>query len=47
MRAAWTDAGKAVAATMREPPVNDVHAKHGRLREDGRMVHDMDLMQVK
>ena len=28
-------------------PVNDVFAKGGKVREDGRMVHDMYLFQVK
>ena len=32
---------------MREIPVNDFFAKNGRIREDGRMVHDMYLVQVK
>ena len=32
---------------MRELPINDFFTKNGRLREDGRMVHDMLLVQVK
>ena len=32
---------------MRELPINDVFAKNGKIREDGRMLHDMYLMQVK
>ncbi len=32
---------------MREIPVNDFYAKNGRLREDGRLVHDMYFAQVK
>ena len=36
-----------VMATMRETPVNDFFAKNGRIREDGRMVHDMYLFEVK
>ncbi len=32
---------------MRDLPVNDMFATRGRVREDGRMVHDMYLMQVK
>ena len=32
---------------MREIPVNDFYAKNGRLREDGRLVHDMYFGQVK
>ena len=47
VQAAGTDEAKAVVAKMRETPINDFFAKNGRLREDGRMVHDMYLMQVK
>ena len=45
--AAGTDEAKAVMAKMREMPVNDFYAKNGRVREDGRMVHDMYFVQVK
>jgi branched-chain amino acid transport system substrate-binding protein len=45
--AAGTDEAKAVMAKMREMPVNDFYAKNGRLREDGRLVHDMYFAQVK
>ena len=44
---AGTDDTAAVMKTMRETPINDVFAKNGRIREDGRMVHDMYLFQVK
>ncbi len=47
IEAAGTDEAKAVMAKMREIPVNDFFAKNGRIREDGRMVHDMYLAQVK
>lgn len=47
IQAAGTDEAKAVMARMREMPVNDAFAKNGRLRPDGRMEHDMYLMQVK
>jgi len=47
VQAAGTDEAKAVAAKMRELPVNDFFAKNGKVREDGRMVHDMYLAQVK
>ncbi|MFA6264124.1 MAG: ABC transporter substrate-binding protein [Pseudolabrys sp.] len=47
VRAAGTDEAKAVAAKMRELPVNDFLAKNGKVRVDGRMVHDMYLVQVK
>jgi len=30
-----------------EMPVNDMFAENGRVREDGMMVHDMYLVQVK
>ena len=46
MAAAGTADGKAVADKIRELPVDDFFAK-GRVREDGRMVHDMYLVEVK
>ena len=36
-----------VIAWMREHPVEDFFAQGGKLREDGRMVHDMYLMRIK
>jgi branched-chain amino acid transport system substrate-binding protein len=45
--ASGTDDGEAVAKKMRETPVEDFFAEHGKLREDGRMVHDMYLAKVK
>ncbi len=45
--AAKTDEAKAVVAKMKELPINDFFAKNGKIREDGRMVHDMLLVQVK
>ena len=47
VQAAGTDDAKTVVARMRETPVNDMFATNGKIREDGRMVHDMYLMQVK
>jgi branched-chain amino acid transport system substrate-binding protein len=47
MQAAGTDDAKAVAAKMRELPVNDFFATNGKVREDGRMEHDMYLIEVK
>jgi branched-chain amino acid transport system substrate-binding protein len=32
---------------MRKMPINDIFATDGYLREDGRMVHDMYLTQIK
>jgi branched-chain amino acid transport system substrate-binding protein len=45
--AADTDEAKAVMAKMRERPVDDFYVRNGRLREDGRLVHDMYFAQVK
>jgi branched-chain amino acid transport system substrate-binding protein len=45
--AAGTDEAKAVIARMKATPINDFFAKNGHIREDGRMVHDMYLVQVK
>ena len=42
-----SDDGKKVAAKMRELPVEDFFAKKGEVRANGRMVHDMYLVQVK
>jgi len=47
VEAAGSTDAKAVMAKMREMPINDVFTKNGRLREDGMMVHDMYLFQVK
>ena len=47
IEAAGTDEAKAVMAKMRERPVNDFYVKNGRLRQDGRLVHDMYFAQVK
>jgi branched-chain amino acid transport system substrate-binding protein len=46
MDAAGTADGNAVADKIRELPVDDFFAK-GRVREDGRMMHDMYLVEVK
>ena len=47
VQAAGTDEPKAVMAKMREMPVNDVMTTNGKLREDGRLMRDMYLFQVK
>jgi branched-chain amino acid transport system substrate-binding protein len=47
VEAAGTDESSAVMKKMRETPINDFFAKNGRIREDGRMVHDMYLARVK
>ena len=47
VQAAGTDASDAVNRKMREMPVEDFFAHAGHIRENGRMVHDMYLVQVK
>jgi branched-chain amino acid transport system substrate-binding protein len=47
VQAAGTDDSGAVIKKMKEIPINDFFAKNGKIREDGRMVHDMYLAQVK
>ena len=42
-----TDDADKVLAQLHKAKVNDMFAKNGTVREDGRMVHDMYLMQVK
>jgi branched-chain amino acid transport system substrate-binding protein len=42
-----TDEALKVMAQMRATPVNDVFTKNGKIRIDGRMVHDMYLFEVK
>lgn len=47
VKAAGTDQTGKVMAQMKKTPVNDFFAKNGQIRDDGRMVHDMLLLQVK
>ena len=47
VKAAGTDDTKTVMAKMKATPINDFFAKNGKIRVDGRMVHDMYLAQVK
>jgi branched-chain amino acid transport system substrate-binding protein len=47
VKAAKTDDGDKVMDQLRKTKVNDLYMKNGSLRADGRMVHDMYLMQVK
>jgi branched-chain amino acid transport system substrate-binding protein len=47
LKAAGTDAPEKVAAQMRSQPIEDFFSRNGRLREDGLMVHDLLLAQVK
>ncbi len=47
VQAAGTTETGAVMKKMRELPIQDFYTKNGKIREDGRMVHDMYLFQVK
>jgi branched-chain amino acid transport system substrate-binding protein len=47
IEAAKSNDGKTVVAKMRELPINDFMTKNGKLREDGRVMRDMYLFQVK
>ncbi|MGE5515680.1 MAG: ABC transporter substrate-binding protein [Bacteroidota bacterium] len=47
VQAAKTDDGVKVAEQIRTLPIKDFFAVNGKVRADGRMVHDMYLAQVK
>ena len=47
VKATGTDDPTKVLAQMKKTKINDVYAKGGWIRDDGTMVHDMYLMQVK
>ncbi|WP_354116406.1 MULTISPECIES: ABC transporter substrate-binding protein [unclassified Bradyrhizobium] len=47
VKAAGTTETAAVMKAMKEAPINDMFAKNGKIREDGRMIHDMYLFEVK
>ena len=47
VRDAGTTDADAVARKMRDAPVEDMFARHGVLRRDGLLVHDLFLFQVK
>ena len=47
IEAIGTDEAPKVMEQMRATPVNDFFAKNGKIRIDGRMVHDMYLFEVK
>ncbi|MGI9046480.1 MAG: ABC transporter substrate-binding protein [Burkholderiales bacterium] len=47
VKAAGSDETSAVMKAMKATPIADFFAKNGKIREDGRMVHDMYLAQVK
>ena len=47
VKTAGTKDGTAVMAAMKAAPVNDFFTHGGRVREDGRLIRDMYLFQVK
>jgi branched-chain amino acid transport system substrate-binding protein len=47
VKAAGSDDADKVMAQMKKTKINDFFAKGGEIRPDGRMVHDMYLMEVK
>lgn len=47
IEATGTDEGLAVTQQMKKTKINDFFAQNGYVREDGRMVHDLYLAQVK
>jgi len=47
IQAAGTDDADKVMVELKKAKINDMFAKNGYIRQDGRMVHDMYLMQVK
>jgi branched-chain amino acid transport system substrate-binding protein len=47
VKATGSDDGDKVLEHLRKTKINDIFAKGGFIRGDGRMVHDMYLMQVK
>ena len=47
VKATGTDDADTVMAWLRKNPQSDMFGKNMKLREDGRLVHDMYLFQVK
>jgi len=47
VKAIGSDDSDKVLAQMKKTKVNDIYAKGGWIRDDGSMIHDMYLMQVK
>ncbi|MBK7235319.1 MAG: ABC transporter substrate-binding protein [Sterolibacteriaceae bacterium] len=47
VKATGSDDTAVVMAMMKKTPINDFFATKGQIRDDGRMVHDMYLLQVK
>jgi branched-chain amino acid transport system substrate-binding protein len=47
VQAVKTDDAATVMKHLKSTPINDMFARNGKVRADGRMVHDMYLVQVK
>jgi branched-chain amino acid transport system substrate-binding protein len=47
VQAVKTDDAAAVMKQLKSVPINDMFARNGKIRDDGRMVHDMYLVQAK
>jgi len=47
VKAIGSDDSEKVLAQMKKTKINDIYAKGGWIRDDGSMIHDMYLMQVK
>ena len=47
VKAAGTDQSETVMKQLRTQKIDDMYTSSGRIREDGRMVHDLRLMEVK
>jgi branched-chain amino acid transport system substrate-binding protein len=47
IKASGTDEAQAVMAKMRATPVDDMYVHGGTLREDGRLLHPMYLVEIK
>ena len=46
VKAAGTTDAATVIKLMKETPINDFFAKNGKIREDGRMIHDLSLIHI-
>jgi len=47
VRAVGSDDAAAVMKQLKSAPINDMFARNGHIRADGRMVHDLYLVEVK
>ena len=47
VQATGTDSADPVMAQLRKQKIDDMYTGNGHIREDGRMVHDLQLMEVK